>query len=138
MPIGDISIQPQPGPIPLAQAWGALTTQSSFSNVTSFQPQPPYQTGTDTPGCYFDIPNLVTLSPNGTYQIPYEKGYLVTGAVVNSAVVQFQVGTIGSWVTVKTLNANDAWNYRSDYGDIRILNGAAGTTVITLYPVRKR
>jgi hypothetical protein len=137
MPPGP-TIFPQPQPIPTPVAWGAPTTQSQFSNLASYQPVAPYATAVDTPGCYWDIPNVVTLAANATYNIPYGTGYLVTGAVVNSAVLQIQVGSLGNWVTLGGLATNDFEYYDSDFDNVRILNGGAGTTVITLYPKRSR
>ena len=137
MPLNEAIIIPQPGPIPPAAAWGLPNQFSSFANIqfSSFEPQAP-GSATDTPGCFFDIPNLVTLTPIATYQIPYTEGQLLTGSAVNGAVVQAQLSP--GWTTIKVLNANDSWFYQSDYTNLRILNGASGTTVITLLPKRKR
>jgi hypothetical protein len=136
MPILPVLQNPPVQPIPPPVAWGAVTTQSSFSNTATFFPIAPYATAPDSPGCYWDIPNAITLTPGSAYSIPPGRGWLASGASVNGAALQLQVGAIGTWVTIKTLSANDAFWYESDFGNVRILNGVSGTTSITLYPVR--
>jgi len=137
MPLNEPIVIPQPGPIPTAAAWGLPNQFSSWANIqaSSFEPQAP-TSSSDTTGCFYDIPNLVTLLAGASYQIPYGSGQIITGASVNSAVVQ--VNQAGVWTTIRNLNANDSWYYESDYTNMRILNGASGTTVLTLMPKRKR
>ena len=129
-------IIPQPSPIPASIAWGLPNTQSAFSNVTNSQPVAPYGTPGDTPGCFYDRPNLVTLLPGAAYNIPYGRGQILTGGAVNSCVVQ--IFQSNSWIVIHSLDANDAWFYESDFTNKRLLNGVSGTTILTLLPRRTR
>lgn len=126
-------------PIPTPVTWGPPGLNSSFSNQGIPWPVPPNASDVnDILGCYWDVPNQVTISAGASFSIPPYKGYLITGSSVNSAVLQIQQGTLGAWVTIRNLNANDAFWYRSDWGNTRILNGISGSTVITFVVTRNQ
>jgi hypothetical protein len=122
-------------PIPAAAPWTART--GIWQGNISPEPVPPYvNNAADTPDGFWDVPNAVTLTANAFYQIPHGEGHIVTGAVVNGCALQMNMS--GVWTTIKTLNVNDSYRYDSDYGNVALQNGSAGTTTVTLVPIRTR
>lgn len=131
--------QPSAAPIPTAVAWSTTNVGlSGFAGTSAFYPSPPYGTATDTPDCYFDIPNAQAMTLGANYVIPPGMGYAsfpTTASMVSA--LQLQVGTVGTWVTLQSTVAGTAscMFYISDGVNVRILNSGAGGTV-TFYPFR--
>lgn len=129
-------------PIPTAQTWSATSDglQSAFAGTYPFFPSPNYNSG-DVPDCYFDIPNVQTLAATtGVYVVPPGVGYFTVAAVASTAIVlQVQVGTLGTWVTIINLAAAGGGGFFfSDGINVRFANTgtAALTNGLTLYPWR--
>lgn len=130
--------QPSAAPIPTAAAWTTGGGLSSFAGTSAFYPMPP-STATDTPDCYFDIPNVQTIAAAGNYLIPPGHGYLsVPNTAGTTFALQLQVGTVGTWVTLGPATAATAavYQYDSDGVNVRVNNAGASPGAVTFYPVR--
>jgi len=139
--VGIILENPSASPIPTAVAWGLTNLGlSTFSGTSPFYQQPPYGTATDTPDCYFQIPNVQTIAATtGTYVIPPGIGYIsVPNTASTTVALQLQVGTVGTWVTLGPGTAATAivYFYVADGVNVRLANTGAASVSVTIYPIR--
>lgn len=106
--------------------------QSQFSNANFYAT--PLQTAVDVPGCPFYIPDVQSVPITTGVYIPAPGRGLVT--CNGAGLLQYQIGALGTWVTVFTFSATVGVYVMADGGNVRFANTTAGILLFTFYRER--
>jgi len=114
--------------IPQAYTWtNSYGTQSEYSFAAPSVMEPP-QTSNKTPGVPFHVPDAQTVLPSSSFVPAGGNGLVICGG---AGAIQYNIN--GTWVTVATLTANQAFYVMADGANVQWNNPTGGSLIFTFY-----